>query len=288
MDAEIIDSSLNVEITSKPASVGVVEKEKLSPSLKSLLTFDIKSFEAIDSTSAHAKRLAVEGAPEGTVVFALDQAKAYGRYGREWLSHKGNLYFSLILRPNIDIRKLCQVSFVTALAVGRVIRALFPENPEKVTYKWPNDILVDEKKVAGILLETSLMSSKKSADWLVIGVGINTVYHPTKGTTHPAFSLVDAGADPTTEKKMLKAILAEFDTLYAQWQEHGFAAIRKEWLEGAAFKDKKIQANTAKETYQGIFRDLNPAGELVLELEDGRKRLISTGEIFFSCDHARV
>jgi BirA family biotin operon repressor/biotin-[acetyl-CoA-carboxylase] ligase len=185
-----------------------------------------------------------------------------------------------LLRPNVPIRDLANISFLTAIAIGNVLKRLLPsENILK--YKWPNDILIDNKKVAGILLESSFSASSNKADWLIIGVGVNTSSAPDYVIDNVT-SLTDVGVDSITERKLLEAILKQFNAIYKRWLEEGFVNLRSEWLLHAAFLNELITVRTANHEYRGIFRDINKNGELVLELPDGKLRLISTGEVFFA------
>lgn len=270
----------------------VIEKQPvIKPKVESpaeQIRFDITEFESLDSTNAHAKRLLEKSdVEEGTVIFSYHQTKGYSRYGREWVAKKGNFHSSIVMKPKTDIRQLAQLSFVVCLAVGRAVKALFPDDKEAVQYKWPNDILVNQKKVAGILLESSIMTSQTRADWVLVGIGVNTVSSPDIPTNFPATSLIDEDADPTTEKKLLKVVLEHLNILYLHWQKEGFARIRQEWLESVAFRDQIINVNTHNSSYSGIFQDMTEDGEIILELDNGRKRLISTGELFFASDHSR-
>ncbi|MEM7617486.1 MAG: biotin--[acetyl-CoA-carboxylase] ligase [Pseudomonadota bacterium] len=172
------------------------------------INFNVTKFDSIDSTGAYAKRQFERGdITEGTVIFAEHQSKGYGRYGKEWISPKGNFYCSIVLKPNTDLRRLSQLPFVFAAAVGRVLKDLLPEDRDKVQYKWPNDILINNKKVAGILLESSMTRGSTSPNWLLVGIGINTVNSPNVKLPFPCSSLIEEDADPTTESKILNNIL---------------------------------------------------------------------------------
>ncbi|MCH2038841.1 MAG: hypothetical protein MK137_09645, partial [Rickettsiales bacterium] len=118
-------------------------------------------------------------------------------------------------------------------------------------------------------------------------IGINTINSPHLEVAYPATSLVEEEADPTTEKKMLFSITENFNFLYNLWLIKGFPYIRDEWLLNAAFKNQEIIVNTLNDSFKGIFKDLNDKGDMVLALPDGRVRLVSTGEVFFSTNHSR-
>lgn len=275
----------NFDVLDKEQSISQDVRETLQ---RNKLNFDVYEFESIDSTNAHAKRmLERDEADEGTVIFSYDQTMGYARYGREWVSQKGNFFCSIVLKPNIDIRSLSQLSFIVSLAVGRTIRSLFVDSSKNISYKWPNDILIDNKKVAGILLESSMVKDNVSAEWVLVGIGINTISSPFMDVDYPATSLVDEEADPTTEKKMLLSVMENLNFLYNLWLIQGFEYIRDEWLLYSAFKDQEITVNTLSDSFKGVFKDINDKGEMVLSLPDGKMRLVSTGEVFFASNHSR-
>ena len=132
------------------------------------------------STNDEAKDRAVAGAPEGTVIWARQQRAGRGRRGRAWVSPPGNLYLSVILRPACEARSVAQLSFVAALAVLDLVDGPLPG---RACCKWPNDILVDGGKVAGILLESALRAEGR-VDWVVLGIGVNLASHPRLEGAH--------------------------------------------------------------------------------------------------------
>ena len=202
----------NFDVIDREQSISQDIRETLR---KNKIDFDVCEFESIDSTNAHAKRMLERGeAKEGTVVFSYDQTMGYARYGREWVSQKGNFFCSIVLKPDVDIRSLSQLSFIVSLAVGRTVRNLFMDSPKQTSYKWPNDILIDNKKVAGILLESSMVRDNASADWVLVGIGINTISSPFIDVAYPSTSLIDEDADPTTEKKILASVMENLNFLY--------------------------------------------------------------------------
>ena len=146
-----------------------MEPEKIKEQLRTdFVGREIKYFAEITSTNEVAKELASRGAEEGTVVLAETQTQGKGRLGRRWLSPKGGVWFSVILRPRISAKYSYQLTFMTAVAVAKTIRKLFKLNAE---IKWPNDVLVNERKVCGILTETSTRGD--AIDFAVVGIGVN-------------------------------------------------------------------------------------------------------------------
>jgi len=148
--------------------------------------YRLLSFAAIDSTNEEAKRQAAAGAPEGTLIWARAQQAGRGRRGRPWVSEPGNLYMSLLLRPDRAAPAAAQLGFAAALAVGEAALPLLPASAA-LAYKWPNDVLIDGRKTSGILLE-SQAAGEGRLDWLVVGIGVNLVSFP-EGAEYPATSL---------------------------------------------------------------------------------------------------
>lgn len=237
--------------------------------------FRLVSHERIASTSDEAKALAAAGAPAGTLVWARAQSAGHGRQGRSWISPAGNLYASLILRPAVPIATAAQLGFVAALAVGDACLALAPE--AGIAFKWPNDVLLDGRKLAGILLE-SQASSAGMLDWLVIGIGINLATYPVD-VDYKATALSATGADAEPEDVLAALAAALLDWL-GRWQDGaGFAAVRAAWLARGHGLGQPIRVRLPSSTLDGVFAGLDTDGALLLDSAAGRRR-IAAGEVF--------
>ena len=247
--------------------------EMALPECSSLVTRN-----SVGSTNEEIKRLAELGADDGTIVWAQEQTAGRGRRGREWRSPRGNLYCSLLLRPSYSASKAMQLSFVTAAAVTEVVAAMLPaETP--VTCKWPNDVLVGGRKVAGILIESS-SGRAGDLDWLVIGVGINVASHPpTAEGQYPATSLAAEGARGVGVADLLGRYCRCLQRWMTTWHESGFSAIRHAWLQRAHGLHQPITVRLEQETLEGVFANLDEGGALVLG-QDGVDRLITVGDVF--------
>ena len=234
--------------------------------------------EEVDSTNSEAKRRAEDGAEDGTLVWARHQTAGYGRQGRDWASASGNLFLSLIVRPDCSLAEAAQFSFLPALALGEAIGSVGPALIE-VTFKWPNDVLLNGRKAAGILLE-SKAGPDQSLEWLVMGMGVNVSSFPTE-TRLPATSLHFEGcAVSVTAVDLLEAFTRHLLSWINVWVEDGFAPVRKAWLRHAQGLSEEIEVRLPKETLRGTFTDLDETGALILTLPGGGARKIAAGEVY--------
>jgi BirA family biotin operon repressor/biotin-[acetyl-CoA-carboxylase] ligase len=227
------------------------------------------------STNDNAKRAAEAGEPEGLVIHALCQTAGRGRQGREWESAEGNLYASLLLRPRCSPQEAGFYSFVAALAVYDAVRDFLPQ--ADVQTKWPNDVLVGGKKISGILLEAAPIDNGM-VDWLVIGIGINVLNHPSNGL-YPATSLAAEASSQVSVQTVLETLLQHFEKWQMALKNGGFEPIRTAWL--ARAKTGPIVARLPHETINGDFEGLDERGSLILRLDDGSKKAISAADVFF-------
>jgi len=233
--------------------------------------------DVVGSTSDEAKALAAAGAAHGTLVWAMEQTAGRGRLDRQWQSPRGNLYTSCILRPAVTPSRAAELGFVAALAVTEAVRAVLPATVA-VALKWPNDVLVDGGKVAGILLEAQ-STPGGAIDWLVLGIGINVVAAPS-GTPYPASALRPLGSSADV-KSVLERLYDALAVRLAEWQQGGFAVVRTRWLALARGVGEPIEVRQGAETVSGRFLDLDGDGALVLETAMGPRR-ITTGDVSFA------
>lgn len=242
--------------------------------------YNLIALESCGSTNDEARRLARQGedaAPDGTVVWARQQTAGRGRRGRSWESPPGNLYLSLILRPEAPLRETAQLSFLTAVALYDALGNI-SEPGHQIHLKWPNDVLLQEKKVAGILLESEA-GGGAHPDWVIVGLGVNVASHP-EGTSHPATSLHAENWTVSVEQT-LEAFARSFQGWANTWVEDGFERVRRTWLSRAMGVGKNIEVRLEKGTFTGIFKDMDEDGALVLD-QGGQERRIAAGDVFFS------
>jgi BirA family transcriptional regulator, biotin operon repressor / biotin---[acetyl-CoA-carboxylase] ligase len=230
------------------------------------------------STNDVAKDLAAAGAADGTVVWAREQTAGRGRRGREWVSPVGNLYLSVLLRPGRPPVEAAQLSLVAAVALGDAIAGFLPEHAE-LHCKWPNDILVNGRKVAGILLESAGAASGRMTDWVVVGCGVNITGHPPE-TLYPATDLKAEGAATASVEPVLERFLESFFHWRDRWLDSGVEAVRAAWMARAAGLGQDITVRLPNREIRGRFVDMDRDGALLLEGPDGVRQTISAGDVF--------
>ena len=238
--------------------------------------FDIHGYKTIGSTNETAKRLADSGAPEGTLVISERQTRGRGRLGRNWLSLSGQgLYFSVILRPKVDFSQLPALSMVAALSVCRSIE-FFGLKPE---IKWPNDCLLDGKKVAGILVELSAELDR--VDYAVMGVGINVSQRKAdfpSGLQSKAISIYGISGYKISRADLFRKFLHDFERSYHTFQRYGFRLIAPEIIKRSAVIGKKVIIVIGRKRINGTALGFDINGALRLRDKDGVK-IFSAGEV---------
>ncbi len=230
--------------------------------------------ETCDSTNAEAQRL-VPDLPLPTWILAEEQTAARGRRGSEWASLPGNFSASLAMRPTGTAGWAGLRSFLAANALFETL-ALYVTR-SRLSMKWPNDVLLDNGKVAGILLET--VSSGAEVDWLIIGIGVNLSVAP-EGVRDAAFPPSALGRDDVAPRDFLTRLAGFYATEEDILTRLGFEPIREKWLRQAARLGEVITARTGREEITGRFDTLDEAGRLVLDTPAGERR-ISAAEVFF-------
>lgn len=246
--------------------------------------FRVIRYTTVTSTQDVARRLAVAGAEEGTVVLADAQTAGRGRLGRRWHSPRGGgLWFSLILHPRTGFgcrsdRAVGQLSLVMAVAAARGLeRAVGAEL--RIGLKWPNDLLAGGGKVAGILLEREPDSGA-----VVAGVGVNVSFPGGPPRHLPgAVDLVTVLGRPVDRDALLPPLLAALAEGYAEWRGQGFEPFRREWLARFPWLDQPVTVTVGEELLAGEASDLDEEGRLVLLLPDGSRRALAAGEVAWRC-----
>ncbi|WP_218460572.1 biotin--[acetyl-CoA-carboxylase] ligase [Rickettsia sp. TH2014] len=277
--------------------------------------FKLIVFDELDSTNSEAIRIAKSNKVDSNyVILAKSQTKGRGRSGKNWQSRVGNLHASLLIKPDKELELLPQLSFVTALAVYESIASLCHSysslchphllchsresgNPEKflkemdsrlrrndirgeddiIQLKWPNDVLVNGRKIAGILLESVKVEKNY---YLIIGIGINITYHPDN-IDQPTTSLISENLPPIEPQALLEKLIENFEKYYQIWHNNGFSFIRESWLKHAYKLHENISVKYQNDIVTGRFKDIDSTGRIILQLPSKKIISFSTAELFF-------
>lgn len=239
----------------------------------------LEYFKITASTNADAFRLAEDGAVEGSVVLADSQSGGKGRRGRVWSSPAGvNLYCSVVLRPAIMPHEAPQLTFLSAVAVARAIEQSTDLTPE---IKWPNDLLISGKKVAGLLNEMS--AETDGINFVILGIGVNlnmTADQFPDDLRHPATSLFLESGVRVDRSLFTGTMLRELDRLYADFLMHGFGPVREEWQRRCNASGRQVLvSDSGTECSGGRFVGIDSDGALLLRSEDDALHRITCGDV---------
>ena len=229
------------------------------------------------STQEIAKALASQGVAEGTIVVAETQSGGRGRVGRQWSSPQGGVYFSMILRPDMKPSEALRLPLVAGVAVAQAIKRNTKLAPK---LKWPNDIMLQDRKVGGILTEMSAEIDR--LDWVIIGIGLNV---NTSHESYPeevqgvATSLMELGGKIIPRVKLLQDILFEFESLYDDLVKSGFEPIRARWKALSNTICANVVVSMPTEKVTGIAVDIDLDGALILKKGDGSLEKILAGVV---------
>lgn len=239
-------------------------------------------FDVLDSTIDEAKFRISQGNADGSVIIAYRQSKGRGRRGRPWEDLPGNLYMTYITSLDCSPSAALQLSFVTCVAAGEALRPLIPRE-NTLRYKWPNDLLLNGKKVGGILVEVLSVPDKKGVTCL-ISCGLNLKSHPSSNVRYPTTSFQHEHLDLPLEEA-LQGIVMSLESYIRLWKEKGFSPIRALWMAWASGLDQNISFDLSGKLQLGIFEGIDEEGGLLLRTSLGLKKF-TTGEILIGEQHA--
>ncbi|MBN9304288.1 MAG: biotin--[acetyl-CoA-carboxylase] ligase [Devosia sp. 67-54] len=252
--------------------------------------FRVFGFDEIGSTSTEAARAAGAGDAGDVWFAALRQTAGRGRRGRVWETPSGNLAASLLLVPGCDPAAAATLGFVAGIALNRALIAALPAGVVKqgidgadgaghrLALKWPNDVLADGAKLAGILLEAHKRPDGSLA--VVIGFGVNVVYAPS-GLPYPATSLADLGLAASAET-LFATLAEEWVVAYELWNGgRNVGAVLAEWRSAAAGIGAEVAVKRDTDVVRGIFENIDESGRLIVRANDNSRIAISAGDVHF-------
>jgi len=239
----------------------------------------IDCLQSVDSTNLRARQLGFDGAPDGSVVLAEEQTRGRGRLGRDWVSppHR-NLYMSVLLRTDLPADAISQISLTAGLAACETVAEWCP-----ATLKWPNDVLVDRRKVVGILAELeSRAGSRAGSRFVVLGIGVNVnmqISDLPPDLVDKAGSVAIATGAPVERARVAGRLLANLESRYDQLRREGFAGIAEQWCLRSGFVGRQIRVNEAGGVVSGEVLGLAPDGALCLKRSDGSEHRVVAGDV---------
>ena len=238
----------------------------------------------LGSTMDEAARLAAQQADEGTVVLAEVQTAGRGRQGRSWVSRQGNLLLSVLFRP--DISQLPYISVIGGLAAARAVRKVAGLDPR---IKWPNDLMLEGSKVAGILAESAIEG--ESVCYAVLGIGINVAHYPddVEEIAGIATSVDKSAGKEISRESLLRQLLMDLDDLYRRLprpgQETGFSPV-PEWSQLLETTGRRVTATFGEDRFEGEAVGVDEVGNLLLRLHSGELMTLTAGDVTLSGSNA--
>lgn len=239
---------------------------------------NVYTYEQVDSTNTIAKKMASQGQEEGSFIIAEEQLKGKGRMGREWLSPQGKgIWISFILRPDILPMQASQITFVV---VAGILQGIKKYTGAQVKIKWPNDLLLNRKKITGILTEIS--AEIERINYIIAGVGINVGQEPEDfppEIRERASSLEAETGEEINHNKLVQTIISEMEKVYFLYKEEGFEEILKIWRENNITLGRRVRAITMDGQIKGLAENIDQEGFLIIKEDSGEVHKIMAGDV---------
>lgn len=235
--------------------------------------------ETVDSTNAEARRRAQHGEAAGLWIWAGSQSQGRGRTGRDWTSVEGNLYASVLLRPQCGLTSAVGLSLLAGVAAFEAVAQEIPDSGTRASLrlKWPNDLMIGQAKLGGILLES--FPDSAGAPTIIIGTGVNIAQAPDS-LGRPATSLRQHGVE-TSPPRLLSALAHTTAMWLDIWADgRGFAQIRQAWLKRAGDIGAPISVKLQSEEVEGQYAGIDASGALLLHVPGQGERRITVGDVF--------
>ena len=262
-----------------------LSRESITPHLETKwVGRELHCFEVLDSTNVTAREMAAAGAPDGAVVIADAQRRGRGRLGREWVSPaRKNLYVSIVLRCDLPPERLAQINLLAGVAACETIREWCPA----AAIKWPNDVLLDGRKTAGILSELEQSADRRA---VVLGIGVNlnsSLGDFPDELRDKATSLHLACGIDVDRARFAARLLGAVERHYEQWRRAGFAPVAARWRELAPLIGRRIHVAEPGGTVEGEVVDLDDDGALRIRRDDGTEHRVVAGDVTVIGGYAR-
>lgn len=244
--------------------------------------FNLVMFDSVKNTNREAQKLSCNAERSSYVVYAKEQTDGKDRHGKTWSSPKGNFYSSIALHPTFTVQSGGQLALVISMAIKDALTDIFGINYAELKFQWPSDIMLNGKKIGGILLEASSTPFKNIPAWFVAGIGVNLISH-NEDSQYPTSSLKEEGFGEILGESLLNAFMTNFSKRYNTWHNRSFKTMKLEWLESAYGLNEPMSVHFKGEVINGVFEGIDDDGALLLRLKDGQLKKIMSSEVFF--DH---
>ncbi|MFA6078914.1 MAG: biotin--[acetyl-CoA-carboxylase] ligase [Candidatus Omnitrophota bacterium] len=243
---------------------------------------EVISYKLVDSTNDVAYSLAEKGMKEGAVILAEEQAHGKGRHGRKWVSHpKGGIYMSCILRPNIPPNEIARITLLAAVAVAKSVREV---SGMPAMIKWPNDILLNSRKICGIL--TEMKAEQDTVDFIILGIGINVntpSNHLPEGATSLREEMARSGrVESISRVELAKKVIEHIEENYNILKKEGFDPIIDAWKHYSAMLGSRVKVVMQNKTFEAQAYDIDSDGALLVRRERGILQRVSSGDVIIS------
>lgn len=275
----MIDSSTNLGY-SLTGSPDILTPGEISAGINvKIIGKEIKYFKEIDSTNMAAREMAAS-MDEGTVVIAESQTAGRGRLGRKWISPEGGIWLSIILKPRIQPVHAPRITLLAGVSVAKAVRTL--DLPAKI--KWPNDILINGRKVCGIL--TEIGAEADLIEYIIVGIGIDAnvdIDSFPEEIRDSSTSLMKETGKKINRVDFVRRLLEEFDAIYLKFQKEDYPPILEEWRKLSATIGEWVKITTQSRSIYGEAVGIDNEGSLILETGDGHLEKVVAG----NCEHLR-
>ena len=239
--------------------------------------YNLINLKTVKSTNLEIKKMISSKININNLCLSADnQTDGYGRRNAKWFSYKGNIHLSILVKPKCSINEVNQLSFMTSITLGDTLKKI--KSNINIKYKWPNDILLNKKKIAGVIIETSSFVNKK-IKWVIIGIGLNIKKSPNLNTKEFKITSLNKEKIYVRKDDFIDSFLQRFFRNYEFWKKKGFNFIKKDWISNVYKKNNKIVVKYQNNYIKGKILDLLINGGIKLKTSKETKELFYGDQI---------
>ena len=239
--------------------------------------YNLINLKTVKSTNLEIKKMISSKININNLCLSADnQTDGYGRRNAKWFSYKGNIHLSILVKPKCSINEVNQLSFMTSITLGDTLKKI--KSNINIKYKWPNDILLNKKKIAGVIVETSSFVNKK-IKWVIIGIGLNIKKSPNLNTKEFKITSLNKEKIYVRKDDFIDLFLQRFFRNYEFWKKKGFNFIKKKWISNVYKKNNKIVVKYQNNYIKGKILDLLINGGIKLKTSKETKELFYGDQI---------